>query len=108
MTNEKRYTINQLAAKTKLSAQYIRKSIHKSKLESTLVNITPKVQRHEITMTQFNKFRSNTKQRTSRDDGRNKFHSYFTPQERNALSKLLKANKLEKLDSMIVRANQSK
>lgn len=103
-----RYTINQLASKTKLSAQYIRKSIHAGKLESTLVNISPKVQRHEITMTQFNAFRKNTKQRTSRDDGRNKYKSYFTPQERTQLSKILKGSKLEHLDKMITRANVSK
>ena len=81
---------------------------HQDKLESTLVNISPKVQRHEITMTQFKAFRSKTSVRTTRTDGRNKFTVYLTEVEENFVRDLLTVNKYDEVEKLLARTNVSK
>lgn len=108
MSEEKRFTINQLAEKVELSPCYVRRMIHQDKLESTLVNISPKVQRHEITMTQFKAFRSKTSVRTTRTDGRNKFTVYLTEVEENFVRDLLTVNKYDEVEKLLARTNVSK
>lgn len=106
--SEKTYTINQLAEKVELSPCYVRRMIHQGKLESVMVNISPKVQRHEITMTQYKTFRSKTSIRTTRSDGRNKYTVYLSSNDEKKLRKLLVDNKLETINDLLSRTNLAK
>lgn len=108
VTNEKRFTINQLAEKVELSPCYVRRMIHQGKLESKMVNISPKVQRHEITMTQYKTFRSKTSIRTTRNDGRNKFTVYLTSNEEVKMRKNLISNNQSEVEKLLSRTNVSK
>ena len=105
----KDFTIKELSEKTGLSTVYLRRMIHKNKLQSTVRNIDgTNIPRHHITQEQFDEFRSNTKTRTQRTDNRNKYTVYMTVDEMKQIRKLLKESKQDEVEKLLVRSNPRK
>lgn len=97
------YTINEAASKMNLTPFYVRKCIRENKIQSTLEQIgDTKVQRHKITEEEIERFETRDKRQVGkRDDGRNKYTIYLTPEEFTDLT--------EQHDELLIaRANQKK
>lgn len=103
-------TIRQVAAKLNKSEQYIRRCIREGKIESTLVQIKEgsKIKRHEISDEALEMFANRSSNRSSREDGRNKYVAYFNNEEFESVVELLIANDLAEVAELIARANPSK
>jgi transposase-like protein len=101
----KTYTIREAARKFGLSEQYVRKMIHAGKIPTTMEPVNDYQSRHVIAEADLNAWRKRAKNRTSRDDGRNKFVAYLTKSEESRLRKLLVENQLTAVDKLLVRAN---
>lgn len=100
------YTIKEIEKKFGFSSAYLRKSIKAGKLVTTQVSINDKGgYKHVITEEALNEWRNNVGAHSSREDGRNKYTLYATPDEFAKLEKLMKDAKLE---APVQRANPSK
>lgn len=104
-TSTKGYlTIKEAAAEFGLSPVWIRRMVHQGKLEVIRVQVgDSKVERIEIARKSIEVRALGS--RTRRDDGRNKFTLYATPEEHTKLIELLAANGIE---VPIARANPPK
>ncbi len=97
------YTINEAASKMNLTPFYVRKCIRENKIQSELEQIgDTKVHRHKISEEEIERFETRDKRQVGkRDDGRNKYTIYLTPEE---FSDLTEKNG----DLLIARSNQKK
>lgn len=104
-----KYTIRQASREMNVSEMYVRKLIKEGKLESELVTIPgTKIERHEISAESLKAFQERSSNRSSREDGRNKFTVYFTAAEyEQAVAKL---SEIEGFDvaELLNRANPPK
>lgn len=97
-------TIKEASEKYGLSTVWIRRMVHQNQLEVIRVKVgDTNVERIEILETSIATRASGSKSR--RDDGRNKFVLYATPEEYETLTALLAEHKLE---TPIARANPPK
>lgn len=104
-TTAEKLGINDICAEYGLSRCYVQRSIAKGKLPTELVEIGKNTFKHFATREDVEAWRSGTKSRTSRVDGRNKFVMYATPDEYADLQQIL----AERNNAAIVeRANQPK
>jgi len=96
-------TIPQAALALGLSEHYVRKAVRSGKLPTTKVATTAdgKTWRHEITREALEAWRNTSVTRT-REDGRNKFVVYMSPEE---VEKLLKVIGGEDYAATLKRAN---
>jgi hypothetical protein len=99
------YTIRQAAAKLQVSEMYLRKQINVGKLPTTKVQITENVWRHEISQADLDAFKNRTSNRSSRNDGRNKFVVYLSHTEEAQLRAQLKSIKMTDVEKLLTRAN---
>jgi hypothetical protein len=96
-------SIKEVVKATGLSDNYVRKSIMSGKLEVTKELIPgTKIEKNWISVEEFNRWNVERKSHTQRDDGRNKFVLYMTPDELEKVQKLLEG--LE-CGETLVRAN---
>lgn len=104
------FTIREAAAKLNVSEMYVRKLIKQGKIESDLKAIPgTKIQRHEISEESLEDYANSASNRSSREDGRNKFTAYFTPEEYEKVVKILNENMSEyEVESLISRTNPPK
>ncbi|MCJ7483548.1 MAG: hypothetical protein MUO31_11335 [Thermodesulfovibrionales bacterium] len=107
-TPKSSFTIREAAHKLAVSEMYLRKMVLEGKLPTTHVAISDKVWRHEISQAALDAFKARTGNRSSRDDGRNKFVVYMTTAEEKTVRESLKTLKLEAVDKLLGRANPSK
>lgn len=105
--SEKSLSIRESAQYLKVSEMYLRKKVNDGTLKTTRVNILGDIWRHEIAKTDLDAFKVHTSNRSSRDDGRNKFVIYLSKSEESKLRELLKVNNLEKVGQLLQRANPS-
>lgn len=97
-------TIKEAAAEFGLSTVWIRRMVHQGALEVIRVQVgDTKVERIEIARKSIEARATGSKSR--RDDGRNKFTLYATPDEFEKLTELLEANGIA---SPVARANPPK
>lgn len=98
-------TIASAVAETGLSQLYIRKAIRSGALPSVLVPVKAdgKTMRREFTRADFVAWREAAASHSKRDDGRNKFVLYMTPDEALRLQDLVAG---EPFANLIARANQ--
>jgi hypothetical protein len=89
-----KFTIKTAAEKLNLTEFYVRKCIREGKIEAELEQIgATQVERWVITEKALEEFANRPKQAVGkRDDGRNKFTIYLTPEELEALSEWLADN----------------
>ncbi len=106
--NQTSFSIRTAADHLKVSEMYLRKMIAQGKIQTTKVQISDHVWRHEISDAELAAFKARTSVRTSRDDGRNKFVAYMTAAEEAKVRKLLKDASLVDVERLIVRANPTK
>lgn len=99
------YTIKSLSKKFGHSEVYIRRMITQGKLKTTKEKIAKNTYRHKISTEDYNSWRASTVTRSKRDDNRNKFTFYLSPQEYKEVSKLLQ-DKLPELDTLLFRTNK--
>lgn len=104
------YTIRTAAKKLNKSEQYIRKCVREGKIETELnpIKAGSVTMRHEISEAELERFAKRTSNRSSREDGRNKYVAYLSQSEFKAVTELLRANKLTEVANLITRANPSK
>jgi hypothetical protein len=89
-------TLKQAVAQSGLSMIYIRRAINEGKLPASKEQIgSTKVYRNVIKVADFEAWRASRGTRSRREDGRNKFDLYATPEEYETLAELCKANDLE-------------
>lgn len=105
-------TIRQTAQQMNVSEMYVRKLIKEGKLQSSLEVIPgTKIERHNISEASIIAFQKRASNRSSRDDGRNKFTLYATPKELEAIFKAINASDTLKnfnAAELITRANPPK
>jgi excisionase family DNA binding protein len=90
------YTIKAAAASLGLSEVYVRRMIQKGKLETVKARVgDTEVWRHEIPAEVLAEWRNSAGQRSTRDDGRNKYTLYATAEELATIQALFKTNKVE-------------
>ena len=84
-------TLKQAVAESGLSMIYIRRAINEGKLPATKEQIgTTNVYRNVIKAEDFQAWRSSRSAKTRREDGRNKYTLYATPEELQKVEALLK------------------
>lgn len=105
MNTNKVYTIKEIEKKFGFSGAYIRKSIKAGRLETTKVDLPNGGFKHTISEKQLKNWRDGVGGRSNREDGRNKFTLYATPEEMTKIEDLLKNAKVE---APVTRANPSK
>jgi len=89
-------TLKEAVELSGLSSVYVRRAVLEGKLPSTKVPVgDTKVVRHEIKMSDFEAWRASTTHRGRRSDGRNRYLLYGTPEEIEALKKLLADSSIE-------------
>lgn len=101
------FSIRESSKKLGVSEMYLRKCILEDKIHTTHVAISDKVWRHEISEDELAKFKVRSSNRSSRDDGRNKFTIYLSKSEEVKIRELLKTNNLDKVGALLQRANPS-
>jgi hypothetical protein len=102
------YTLRQAAAKLEVSEMYLRKMVKLGKIATAKVQITENVWRHEISEADLSAFKARTSNRSSRNDGRNKFVVYLSHPEEAQLRAQLKALKMTDVEKLLTRANPGK
>ena len=99
-------SIKEVCSKYNLSEVYVRRMILKGKLLSEKVEIAANTYKHMIAVDEVERWRKASKGAGSRrDDKRNKFTIYATPDEIAKVQKLIENAKIE---SPIVRSNAKK
>jgi len=101
------YSIREAAKYLKVSEMYLRKKVNDGTLKTSKVQVLGDIWRHQIAQADLDAFKARTNNRSSRDDGRNKFVVYLSKTEEATVRGLLKANKLEAVDKLLLRANPS-
>lgn len=103
------FTIKDIVAKGH-SDVYVRRAIAQGKLKATKERIgDTKVERNVISQEDYDAWRASVNTRSRRDDGRNKFTAYMTPEEYDDLRQhLLASDHLSHLVDLIDRANKKK
>ena len=102
----KKLSIKEVCSEFGLSEVYVRRMILKGKLKSEKVEIAKNTYKHLIERDEVVRWRKTSQGRGSRrDDGRNKFTIYGTPDEISKLQKLLETNKLQ---TPIKRSNEKR
>lgn len=103
-------SLNAVSQRAGLTPQYVRTLIRKGILPSTLVPVAfeSKVVRHMISEADLEAFQNRLTQRTKRDDKRNKYVFYATPEEKEQVLQALTVAKLEHLIPFIRTANHLK
>ena len=92
------FTIKSAARHLNMSEVYIRRAVQTGKLPSRLVKLEGReTSRHEITLADLEAWRKSAGTHSKREDGRNKLNLYATPEEREAIEKLLSNAKIEAL-----------
>ena len=94
-TKETKYGIDEVAQITSLTVGYVRRAIQKGKLKTSKVQIANNTFKHFVSESELNRWRSSNETRTQREDGRNKYTVYATPEEEAKLRKLLETSSLE-------------
>jgi hypothetical protein len=102
------FSIRKAADALEVSEMYLRKMISQGKIKTSKVAISEHVWRHEISAAELAAFKARSSNRSSRDDGRNKFVAYMTAAEEAQVRKLLKEAKLAEVEQLIKRANPAK
>jgi hypothetical protein len=96
VSEDKVLTLKQAVAQSELSMIYIRRAINEGKLPATKEQIgSTKVYRNVIKVSDFEAWRASRGTRTRREDGRNKFDLYATPDELEKLANLCKEHNIE-------------
>ncbi len=108
MTENGKFSIRQSAVKLGVSEMYLRKMIAQGKIQTVKVAISDHVWRHEITSQELAAFKNRTSQRSSREDGRNKFVVYMNAAEEAKVREVLKGAKLPQIEQLLKRANPGK
>lgn len=100
----KEYDLKETCNMLGLSPVYVRRMILQGKLKSRKVEIATNTYKHLISEDEIKRWRGTIKGTgiRRREDGRNKFNIYCSPDEFDKLQKLLKEQKLE---TPFVRAN---
>ncbi|MCJ7483550.1 MAG: hypothetical protein MUO31_11345 [Thermodesulfovibrionales bacterium] len=102
------FSIRESSVKLGVSEMYLRKMINVGKIETVKVSISPKVWRHEVSSSELERFKTRSSNRSSREDGRNKFVIYLTPTELGKVQKSLKESGMGEIVKLLVRSNPSK
>ena len=98
------YGIKTAAQKLGLSEVYIRRMIQQGKIQTTKVQVgDSEVWKHEISEATLTAWRNSAGTHTVRQDGRNKFVMYATPEELTALQALATE---AKIGAVIEKANK--
>lgn len=99
------FSIREAAQYLKVSEMYLRKRVNDGTIKTAKVNVLGDIWRHEISKADLDAFKQHTSNRSSRDDGRNKFVVYLTKAEEAQVRALFAANKLEAVAKLLSRAN---
>ena len=89
-------SINDVAREFELSPIYVRNAIRHQLIETTMVPIAPesKTLKHLMTREAVVAWRETRNSRSRREDGRNKFTLYATPEEKAQIEALLANNEI--------------
>src|SRR4030042_2214823 len=102
------FSLREASAYSSKSEMYLRKCVTSGPLPSKMVTVTGNIKRHEIAKVDLDAFLARTSNRSSREDGRNKYTIYMTGAEEEKVRKLLAANELMAVSTHLTRANPSK
>lgn len=108
MSEKTSLSIRESAKYLGVSEMYLRKKVNDGTLNTHKVNILGDIWRHEINKADLDVFKSRTSNRSSRDDGRNKFTMYLSKVEESKLRELLKTNNLVNVEQLLERSNPPK
>ena len=102
------FSIRESSAKLGVSEMYLRKMISSGKIQTSKVQISDHVWRHEISSAELESFKNRTSNRTSREDGRNKYVIYLNTTEFGKIQKMLKEGGMGEVAKLLNRANPGK
>lgn len=103
--NGKMLSIKEVCDREGLSPVYVRRMIQRGKIETTKVEIAKNTFKHLIAVEEVERWRKSLAGGNRRADGKSKFNLYATPEEIEALQKLLNENQVS---IEIKRANKVK
>lgn len=107
MSEKTSLSIRESAQFLHVSEMYLRKKVNDGTLKTHRVQILGDIWRHEIEKADLLAFKAHTSNRSSRDDGRNKFVIYLSKSEESKVREMLKESKLDQVSALLQRANPS-